>query len=190
MDIAVNDLVVKYGDFTAVNRISFGVEKGQILAVIGPNGSGKTSTIECIEGLRKIDPPADYRLLLNQFHLEGKKRKYVSSLSGGERQKLSIILALIPNSAILFLDELTTGLDPETRHNLWSYIKDINSQGITIFMISHFMDEVEYLADKVILLKNGGILETGTVDELKQKSGVSQKSHSMLLEATRQCLTI
>ncbi len=52
------------------------------------------------------------------------------------------------------------------------------------------MDEVEYLADKVILLKNGSILETGTVDELKQKSGVSKKSHSMLLEATRQCLTI
>ncbi len=55
MDIVVNDLVVKYGNFTAVNGISFEVEKGQILAVIGPNGSGKTSTIECIEGLRKID---------------------------------------------------------------------------------------------------------------------------------------
>lgn len=224
MDVVVKNLVVKYGDFTAVKNISFEVQQGQIFAIIGPNGSGKTSTIECIEGLRKLysgairvfgkdiqrhhreiykkigiqlqeaeyqskikvcelcdqfssfyDSPADYKLLLKQFGLEEKCHNYVSSLSVGERQKLYIILALIPKPKMLFLDELTTGLDPAARHNLWNYIKQINSQGITILMISHFMDEVQYLADKVLILKDGSILETGTVDSLQKKLGLSKK---------------
>lgn len=225
MDVSVENLIVKYKNFTAVKNISFEVKGGQILAIIGPNGSGKTSTIECIEGLRKpasgtiqvlgmdpqkqrkeiykkvgiqlqeaqyqskikvhelcdqfssfYDSPADYKSLLKQFDLEKKSQKYVSTLSGGEKQKLSILLALIPKPRILFLDELTTGLDPEARHDLWNYMKEINAQGITILMISHFMDEVEYLADEVILLKDGDILETGTVEALRKKSGLSKKA--------------
>lgn len=225
MDVSVENLIVRYKNFTAVKNISFEVKEGQILAIIGPNGSGKTSTIECIEGLRKpasgtikvlgmdpqkhrkeiykevgiqlqeaqyqskikvhelcdqfssfYDSPADYKSLLKQFGLEEKSQKYVSTLSGGEKQKLSILLALIPKPRILFLDELTTGLDPEARHDLWNYMKEINAQGITILMISHFMDEVEYLADEVLLLKDGDILETGTVEALRKKSGLSKKA--------------
>lgn len=225
MDVSVENLIVRYKNFTAVKNISFEVKEGQILAIIGPNGSGKTSTIECIEGLRKpasgtikvlgmdpqkhrkeiykkvgiqlqeaqyqskikvhelcdqfssfYDSPADYKSLLKQFDLEEKSQKYVSTLSGGEKQKLSILLALIPKPRILFLDELTTGLDPEARHDLWNYMKEINAQGITILMISHFMDEVEYLADEVLLLKDGDILETGTVEALRKKSGLSKKA--------------
>lgn len=225
MDVSVENLIVKYKNFTAVKNISFEVKEGQIFAIIGPNGSGKTSTIECIEGLRKpasgtikvlgmdpqkqrkeiykkvgiqlqeaqyqskikvnelcdqfssfYDSPADYKSLLKQFDLEKKSQKYVSTLSGGEKQKLSILLALIPKPRVLFLDELTTGLDPEARHDLWNYMKEINAQGITILMISHFMDEVEYLADEVLLLKDGGILETGTVEALRKKAGLSKKA--------------
>ena len=234
VDISVSHLSVRYRDFAAVDDISFEVRKGEIFAIIGPNGSGKTSTVECIEGLRRpfsgkisvlgMDPqkrrreinqkvgvqlqsteyqsrvkvgelcglfqsfypaPADADSLLKEFGLLSKRKSYVSALSGGERQKLSVVLSLLPNPEVLFLDELTTGLDPEARRNLWDFIRKINDGGTTILMVSHFMDEVEYLASRVMLLKNGKILTSGTVGGLRKNLNVSHKASFRMCDNDR-----
>lgn len=107
--------------------------------------------------------PADYRKLLEQFNLDDKLKAEVSSLSGGERQKLFIVLALIPNPEIVFLDELTTGLDPRARKNVWGYLKGLKESGLTIVLTSHFMDEVEELCDQVLILRGGSCVFQGTI---------------------------
>lgn len=115
--------------------------------------------------------PADYGQLLRQFGLSGKEDAYVSELSGGQRQKLFITLALIPDPQVVFLDELTTGLDTKARRSVWSCLTDMKKQGLTIFLSSHFMDEVEMLCDRVGIIKDGRFIFTGTVQEaLKQSS--------------------
>ena len=114
--------------------------------------------------------PADYRVLLKQFSLEDKKKAEVSSLSGGERQKLFIVLALIPDPQIVFLDELTTGLDPRARKNVWGFLKELKQRGLTIVMTSHFMDEVEELCDQILILREGRRVFQGTVKEAVSSS--------------------
>ena len=166
--VEIDGLRLDYGAVCAVKDVSFHMKAGEILAVIGPNGSGKTSTVECVEGLRRptsgsvqvfgVNPlknrsqvyremgiqlqeaeypdkikvkelcglfasfyenPADWHLLLKQLGLEEKAGRTVKKLSGGEKQRLSVLLALLPRPRLLILDELTTGLDPEIRHGLW-----------------------------------------------------------------------
>ncbi len=97
--------------------------------------------------------PLDCNKLLEQFDLQDKVRNLVSELSGGEKQRLFIILALIPNPEVVFLDELTTGLDVKARRDVWKCLLNLKKQGLTIFLTSHFMDEVEVLCDKICILK-------------------------------------
>lgn len=97
--------------------------------------------------------PLDFNKLLEQFDLQDKVRNLVSELSGGEKQRLFIILALIPNPEVVFLDELTTGLDVKARRDVWKCLLNLKKQGLTIFLTSHFMDEVEVLCDKICILK-------------------------------------
>lgn len=228
IQIIVKNLKVVYGDVIAVDNLSFEVKSGEILSIIGPNGSGKTSTVECIEGLRKptsgeivvfnMDPlkqkkeiykylgvqlqetqypdkikvkelcelfssfykkPTDWKILLTQFGLIDKQSMDVSKLSGGEKQKLSILLALLPKPKMLILDELTTGLDPEARHSLWNSIKSIKNAGITILLISHFMDEVEYLSDRILFLKKGKSIFLGTPNEMRNLNNNTDKNISL-----------
>ena len=89
----------------------------------------------------------------------------MSELSGGERQRLFIVLALIPDPEVVFLDELTTGLDVKSRRDVWKSLLKLKEQGLTIFLTSHFMDEVEVLCDRISILKNGVINFSGTIEE-------------------------
>lgn len=109
--------------------------------------------------------PTGYRELLGQFGLSDKEKSAVSELSGGQRQRLFIVLALIPNPKVVFLDELTTGLDARARREVWKCLSDLKRKGLAILLTSHFMDEVEALCDHILILKDGRSVFCGTVQE-------------------------
>lgn len=113
---------------------------------------------------------ADLPLLLQTFGLVGKETQLVKSLSGGERQRLAVLLALISNPKIVFLDELTTGLDTKARRMLWKQLLAMKEKGLAIVLTSHYMDEVEMLCDKILILKEGKTAFHGTVQEAIQAS--------------------
>lgn len=118
--------------------------------------------------------PLAYGELLAKFGLAGKARNRVSDLSGGESRKVSIILALLGNPQVLFFDELTTGLDPQSRKEMWQEIKSLRNEGKTVLMTTHYMEEAEYLCDRVCLLVAGRIAALGTVKELVAQTGQGQ----------------
>ncbi|ADL49982.1 ABC transporter ATP-binding protein [Clostridium cellulovorans] len=212
--IKVHNLYKSYGDVQVVKGVSLTVKKGEIFGLLGANGAGKSTTIECILGTKNFDDgqvsilgmnpkkerkklfqkvgvqfqesnyqdkitvkelceitevlyknPLDYNKLLEQFKLQDKVKNLVSELSGGEKQRLFIILALIPRPEVVFLDELTTGLDAKARRDVWKCLLNLKKQGLTIFLTSHFMDEVEILCDNICILKNGVADFYGTVEE-------------------------
>ena len=212
--LTVKGLVKSYGNLTAVDGLSFEVEKGEIFGLLGHNGAGKTTAIECILGVKKQDrgsvsildknpkkdrrqvfervgvqfqqtgyqdkirvdeicrvtaalyrEPADWEELLKTFGLSDMKRKMVAELSGGEKQRLSVLLALIPRPEIVFLDELTTGLDAKARRDVWNYLEGLKRQGLTIMLTSHYMDEVKILCDRICILKKGKTVFMGTVPD-------------------------
>ena len=101
------------------------------------------------------DRPADWNLLLAQLGLDDKRKSPLHKLSGGEKQRLSILLSLMGRPKLLILDELTTGLDPEVRQNMWMSFESIRKSGVAILMVSHYLDEVEILADKILYLEKG-----------------------------------
>ncbi len=227
--ISVSNLTKSYGQVKAVQGISFEVERGTIYGLLGHNGAGKSTTIDCLLGTKKADigkisilsqdpsqnrkqlfekvgvqfqNPAyqyrikvreiceikhslykhanDWRVMLKEFGLSEKENAYVSDLSGGQQQKLFILLAVMQNPELVFLDELTTGLDPKARREVWKYIHGLKQKGTTIFLTSHYMDEVENLCDIVTILKEGKILVTGTVAEVITKSGKSNMDEAFL----------
>ncbi len=212
--ITVENLSKSYADVQAVDTISFSVGRGEIFGLLGANGAGKSTTVECILGTKKPDSgtatilgmqpyknrkdvfervgvqfqesnypdkirvyelcevtmslykaPQEYASLLNQFGLSGKHKSFVGELSGGEKQRLFIVLALIPNPEVLFLDELTTGLDARARRDLWKRLAQLKEKGLGILLTSHFMDEVEYLCDRIMIIKKGKCVFHGTVQE-------------------------
>lgn len=114
--------------------------------------------------------PVDYRELLRKFKLEQFEKSQVNKLSGGERQKLSVVLALIPKPEIVFLDELTTGLDTAARREVWKTLKELKREGTTIFLTTHYMEEAESLCDRICLIKEGRKVIEGTVEEIIKKS--------------------
>ena len=123
-----------------------------------------------MERMALYQKPRDYKELLEQFGLSELAKSPVNKLSGGERQRLSVALALIGNPEIVFLDELTTGLDVAARREVWKTLKDLKDRGMTIFLTTHYMEEAEKLCDKVMLLKHGKIVTEGTLEEVIQKS--------------------
>lgn len=124
----------------------------------------------CEEMAALYQKPADYDSLLTQFKLDHYARQPVAKLSGGEKQKLSILLALLPQPEVIFLDELTTGLDTEARRSVWQVLIDLKEKGLTIFLTSHYMDEVEALCDRVCIINQGHAIVTDTVSRLIQNS--------------------
>lgn len=114
--------------------------------------------------------PADYRELLKQFGIGHLEKSPVNKLSGGEKQKLSVVLALVSKPEIVFLDELTTGLDVAARHEVWRTLKGLKEKGLTIFLTTHYMEEAENLCDHLCLMKNGRKVAEGTVQEIVEKS--------------------
>lgn len=227
--IKVEQLTKSYGALTAVDHLSLSVDRGTVFGLLGANGAGKSTAIECILGTRKADSgnvsildlspeadrrklfervgvqfqeanyqdkitlwelcqvtaalyrkPADPAALLDKFGLSGKKRCPVTELSGGQRQRLFIVLALIPNPEVVFLDELTTGLDAKARREVWNILSDLKKQGVTIFLTSHFMDEVEKLCDRICILKKGRAVFHGTVSEAIKNSPCNQLEDAYL----------
>ena len=124
----------------------------------------------CEETSSLYKKPLNWKPLLEQFGILAKEKSAVRELSGGERQRLFIVLALIPNPKIVFLDELTTGLDAKARRDVWKHLEGLKQQGITIFLTSHFMDEVEKLCDEICILKKGTIVFYGTVTKAIETS--------------------
>lgn len=112
------------------------------------------------------DNPAPYDRLLSDMRLDRRRKTYINKLSGGEKQKLSILLSLLGSPKIVFWDELTTGLDPLARHEVWDMIREHKRDGLTIVLVTHFMDEIENLCDRVALMKAGKMIYLGPPKEV------------------------
>jgi len=111
----------------------------------------------------------DTDALLERLGLEAKRNAWFMTLSGGQKQRLFIALALIHEPEVVFLDELTTGLDPQARRAIWSLVTGIRDRGTTVFLTTHLMEEAERLCDRVAIIEHGRIIELGTPEELVQK---------------------
>jgi ABC-2 type transport system ATP-binding protein len=112
---------------------------------------------------------ADTDALLTSLGLDAKRNAWFMTLSGGQKQRLFIALALIHEPEVVFLDELTTGLDPQARRAIWSLVTGIRDRGTTVFLTTHLMEEAERLCDRVAIIEHGRLIEMGTPDELVQK---------------------
>lgn len=112
--------------------------------------------------------------LLEKFDLTEARNKAVSNYSGGMRRRLDLAMSLVGNPEIIFLDEPTTGLDPKSRQDLWTTIKEMKSQGKTIFLTTQYLEEADYLADQIGFLREGEIVASGTPDEMKRIAGADK----------------
>jgi len=213
--IEVSNLKKRYGNFYAVNGISFEVNRGEVFGLLGPNGAGKSTTMEMLVGLRKPDEGtatiAGYSLqkqnnrikeqigiqlqstslfdlltvkeiielyasfykkhipiepLIDDMILTEKKNSLVKSLSGGQKQRLAIALAIIHDPQIIFLDEPTTGLDPQARRTLWDIVLKLKEQGKTVVLSTHYMDEAHVLADRIGIMDQGKLIALDTPNNL------------------------
>ncbi len=209
--ISVENLRKTYRTTVAVDNISFDVNEGEIFGLLGRNGAGKTTAVECLQALRQPDagrirvlgydprteaaalrrrigsqlqesalpdrirvwealdlfasvtPDAlDWQVLLEQWGLTEKRKASFASLSGGQRQRLLIALALVNNPKVVFLDEMTTGLDPAARRVAWELIREIRERGTTVVLVTHFMEEAEELCDRVAIVDRGNIVAMDT----------------------------
>jgi ABC-2 type transport system ATP-binding protein len=125
---------------------------------------------EAVDLWRSLYPKViDTDALLARLGLEAKRNAWFMTLSGGQKQRLFIALALIHEPEVVFLDELTTGLDPQARRAIWGLVTGIRDRGTTVFLTTHLMEEAERLCDRVAIIEHGRIIELGTPDELVQK---------------------
>lgn len=158
----------------------------QIKALIGvqpqtPSFEEKTKLTELIEFFsaaygEKVDAMA----FLRSVQLEDRANSYPEQLSGGQRQRFSIAAALVHSPKVFFLDEPTTGLDPQARRNLWDLIREVRDRGVTVIMTTHYMDEAELLCDRVAVMDNGKIIALDTPNNLIKnllKKGFKKKQH-------------
>ncbi|GAA0476674.1 ABC transporter ATP-binding protein [Streptomyces stramineus] len=218
--IDVTGLRRRYGPsgdkgFEAVRGVSFTVRRGELFALLGTNGAGKTSTVELLEGLarptggqvrvlghdpyterRAVRPrvgvmlqeggfPSDLTVAetvrmwagcttgarpvaeaLALVELSDRSGVRVKQLSGGERRRLDLALALLGRPEVLFLDEPTTGLDPEARHNTWDLVRRLRAEGTTVLLTTHYLEEAEALADRLAIMRDGEIVSAGAPGEV------------------------
>ncbi len=118
---------------------------------------------------------ADWKKLIPQLGLEEKRNTPFSKLSGGQKQRLFIALALLPDPQLVFLDELTTGLDPQARHAIWDLVREVRGRGKTVLLTTHFMEEAERLCDRVAILDHGRIVALDTPAALIRGLGVEER---------------
>lgn len=123
----------------------------------------------CQEMSALYQEPQDYLELLEQFDLGEFQKQPAGSLSGGQKQRLSLVLALLPKPELVFLDELTTGLDTEARREVWRILRSLKKQGLTIFLTTHYLEEAEQLCDELVFLKKGQIIEQQNLSQLQQQ---------------------
>jgi ABC-2 type transport system ATP-binding protein len=221
--VIVRDLHKRYGDVHAAQGVSFEIQDGEIFGLLGPNGSGKTTTLECVIGLRqpdagdievcgldarrrpnavkqkigavlqtialqdKITPREALALfasfyhdtaapggLLERFALEDKADAHFDTLSGGQRQRLAVALAFVNNPELIFLDEPTTGLDPQSRRELHAEIARMKQDGRTVLLTTHYIEEAEQLCDRIAIIDRGRIIASGPPRRLIAESTVMQ----------------
>lgn len=222
--LTANNLVKKYGDFTAVDHISFSLEEGEIFGLLGPNGAGKTTTINMLTGLARITSGSvhleglDYtnspqkaqeimgiipdesnlydeltgfenlcfcgalyglrkqkrkkraRQLLQQFQLVSAQDKPFKTYSKGMKRKLTIAAGIIHEPKILFLDEPTTGIDVASARQIRRLLLNLNKNGTTMFLTTHYIEEAERLCHRIALIMGGKIVRLGTTAELMQEA--------------------
>jgi ABC-2 type transport system ATP-binding protein len=209
--VTVEHLRKRYGDFVAVDDASFHVAEGEIFGILGPNGSGKTTTVECLQGLRHadggelsvlgFDPRRHARELrrhigaqlqesalpdrikvgealaffsslaaggppwtdvMEAWDLAEKRDATFANLSGGQQQRLFVALAVVNAPGLVFLDEMTTGLDPSARRVAWDLIRRLRDGGTTVVLVTHFMDEAEALCDRLAVIADKRVVATDT----------------------------
>jgi ABC-2 type transport system ATP-binding protein len=119
--------------------------------------------------------PADWRALLETLGIAGQARTRFDRLSGGQKQRLSIALALVGGPQVAVLDELTTGLDPQARRDTWELIEQVRSRGVTIVLVTHFMEEAERLCDRIALIDSGRVVAIGTPAALTERVPSAQR---------------
>ena len=222
--IKATELVKRYKNITAVDKLNLEIRQGELFSLLGINGAGKTTTIkmlscltkptegDAVVGSRSItkEPEQVKRLiavspqetavapnlsvkenlelicgihsfskkktqakiaeLSKRFDLEAVLHRKAGKLSGGWQRRVSIVMALISEPQILFLDEPTLGLDVIARRELWETIRSLKGK-ITIILTTHYMEEAETLSDRIGIMKNGKLIAVGTVEELNKKTG-------------------
>ena len=223
--VEAHDLRKAFGDVQALDGLSLAVPAGSVLGLLGPNGSGKTTTVSILAtslrpdagratvgGLDVVKDAAQVRRviglagqfaavdpnltgrenlrligrlsrvgraesrvradeLLDGFGLNAAAGRLVRGYSGGMRRRLDVAAALLHRPAVLFLDEPTTGLDPESRFTLWDSVRDLARSGTTVLLTTQYLEEADALADQVVIISAGRVADTGTPAELKARFG-------------------
>jgi ABC-2 type transport system ATP-binding protein len=223
--VQVTDLVKRFGDFTAVDGVSFTIEEGEVFGLLGPNGAGKTTTISVISCL--LDPdggdvvvgghsvktaavnvrrelgvvPQEVALYptlsaaenlafwgrmyglsgsalksavddaLVLAGLEDRSKERVEKYSGGMRRRINIAAGVLHRPKVLLMDEPTVGIDPQSRNHILETVKELNASGMTVLYTSHYMEEVEFLCDRIAIMDHGKIIAVGTLNELRDVVG-------------------
>lgn len=229
MIVGVKNLVKRYGDLVALDHLSFNVREGEIFGLLGPNGSGKTTAINCILSLLNYDKgeielfdkpmaPDAYdikrdigiimqdvavfeELTVNEnidyfcslYVKDREKRKglveealdfvglkdfrkfYPKKLSGGLLRRLNIACGIAHKPRLIILDEPTVAVDPQSRNNILDGIKRLNEEGATIIYTSHYMEEVEQLCSRIVIMDKGRVIASGTKEELKGMIKLGEK---------------
>jgi ABC-2 type transport system ATP-binding protein len=219
--IEVRDLVKRFGDFAAIDHVSFEVARGEVVGYLGPNGSGKTTTMRVLLGLLRptsgtarvlgyditrdpeaVRPRVGYmsqkfalyedltvhenlvfyagvyglapsaqrprvRDVIDQVGLTGRAGERAGALAGGWRQRLALGIAIVHQPQLLFLDEPTSGVDPEARRAFWDMIYTLAEQGATVFVSTHYMDEAEHCG-RLGIMNRGRLLAMDTPSALKR----------------------
>ncbi len=217
--IEVRNLVKGYKDAPVLHDVSFSVERGSVFALLGANGSGKTTTINILTTLidadggsarvagfdvatqatkvreqisltgqfaavddiltgrenlvlmgelrHVADPRQTAADLLDRFALTEAADRSLATYSGGMRRRLDIAMSLVGDAPVIFFDEPTTGLDPQSRNDMWATIARLVENGTTIFLTTQYLDEADRLADQIAILRGGRIVAHGTPEELK-----------------------
>jgi ABC-2 type transport system ATP-binding protein len=213
--VSVRELRKSYGSFTAVDGVSFDIQRGETFALLGPNGAGKSTTIEILEGYRDrssgeasvlgVDPhrggipwkarlgivlqntgesgnvtvreqlthfagyypnPRSVDEVIVAVGLEEKEKTLIRRLSGGQRRRVDVALGIIGRPELLFLDEPTTGFDPEARRSFWDLIGQLKREGTTILLTTHYLDEAAHLGDRAGVIAGGKLIDIGKIDEI------------------------
>ena len=229
MIVSVKNLVKRYGDLVALDHLSFEVKEGEIFGLLGPNGSGKTTAINCILSLLNYDKgeiklfekpmaPDAYSIKrdigiimqdvavfeeltvyenINYFcslYIKDKEKRnqlveealhfvalnqfrkfYPKKLSGGLMRRLNIACGIAHKPKLIILDEPTVAVDPQSRNNILDGIKKLNEQGATVIYTSHYMEEVEQLCSRIMIMDKGKVIATGSKEELKGMINLGEK---------------
>ncbi|MER6623332.1 ATP-binding cassette domain-containing protein [Streptomyces sp. NPDC000931] len=223
--IRVEDLSKSYGKNQALSEVGFAARPGTVLGLLGPNGSGKTTTVRILSTLLRADsgrawidghdvaeqphlvraaigltgqyaavdddlsgrhnleligrllglPRAAARgradELIQRFQLEDAASRMAKTYSGGMRRRLDVAASLVGRPSVLFLDEPTTGLDPRSRTEVWTLVRELVADGVTVLLTTQYLEEADHLANDLVVLDQGKVVATGTPTELKARVG-------------------